>query len=145
MKWKNEAMEKLRRYDTMRQAMRNISEEIRRLREEAVVLRRNAMDMPLVRSSGGRGDETLLNNIAQRQELEWTLKQVRFWLANADRGLMALAEDERLVLQRFYLYPEKGALERLCAELGVEQSTVYRKRDQALENFTIAMYGFAET
>lgn len=138
-------MEKLRRYDTMRQAMRNISEEIRRLREEAVVLRRNAMDMPPVRGSGGRGDETLLNNIAQRQELEWTLKQVRSWLANADRGLMALAEDERLVLQRFYLYPEKGATERLCAELGVEQSTVYRKRDQALENFTIAMYGFAET
>lgn len=138
-------MEKLRRYDTMRQAMRNISEEIRRLREEAVVLRRNAMDMPPVRGSGGRGDETLLNNIAQRQELEWTLKQVRSWLANADRGLMALTEDERLVLQRFYLYPEKGATERLCAELGVEQSTVYRKRDQALENFTIAMYGFAET
>lgn len=138
-------MEKLRRYDAMRQALRNIPEEIRRLREEAVLLRRRAMDMTPVRGSGGRGDEALLNNIAQRQELEWTLKQVRLWLANADRGLMALAEDERLVLQRFYLYPEKGALERLCTELGVEQSTVYRKRDQALENFTVAMYGFTET
>lgn len=145
MKWKNEAMDKLRRYDSMRQALRNIPEEIRRLREEAVDLRRRAVDMMPVRGSGGRGDTALLNNIAQRQELEWTLKQVRLWLANADRGLMALAEDERLVLQRFYLYPEKGALEHLCTELGVEQSTVYRKRDQALENFTIAMYGFTET
>ncbi len=145
MKWKNEAMEKLRRYDAMRQALQNIPQEIGRLKAEAAAIRRSAMDMTPVRGSGGRRDEALLNNIAQRQELEWTLKQVRQWLNITDRGLMALSEEDRLVLQRLYLYPKKGALERLCSELGVEQSSVYRKRDQALERFTLAMYGFCET
>lgn len=138
-------MEKLRRYDTMRQALRNIPEEIRHLKEEAEVIRRASLDWVPVRGSRGRKDEALLNNIAQRQELEWTLKLVRHWLAITDRGLLALPEDERLILQRFYLYPEKGAIGRLCAELGVEQSTIYRKRDQALERFTASMYGFSET
>ena len=145
MKWKSEAMDKLRRYDAMRQALRNIPAEINRLKAEAVTIRRSAMDTTPVRGSGGRHDEALLNNIAQRQELEWTLKQVKSWLSIADRGLMALSQDEQLVLQRLYLYPEKGAVERLCAELGVEQSSIYRKRDQALERFTVALYGFAET
>lgn len=145
MKWKQEAMEKLRRYDTMRTALQNIPQEISRLKEEARTMRRAAMDKPFARGGGDHRDDKLLNNIAHRQELEWTLKQVRLWLAHIERGLLALSEEEMLVLRRFYLYPEEGAMERLCTELGVEQSTVYRKRDNALERFTVAMYGFAET
>ena len=125
-------MEKLRRYDTMRQALKNIPEEIRHLKDEAEVIRRASLDWVSARGSRDRKDEALLNNIAQRQELEWTLKLVRQWLAITDRGLLALPEDERLI-------------GRLCAELGVEQSTIYRKRDQALERFTASMYGFCET
>lgn len=145
MKWKNEAMDKLRKYDAMQMAKKNIPEEIRRLKSEATAMRRASLDTPFVRSSYGRREEQMLNNIAQRQELEWTLKQVKHWLSVTDRGLLALPEDERLVLQRLYLYPEKGAVDRLCAELGVEQSSIYRKRDQALERFTVAMYGFCES
>ena len=69
---------------------------------------------------------------------------MKHWLLVADRGLAALLPDEKLVLQRLYLHPEKDALQRLCDELGVEQSTVYRKRDQALQRFTTALYGFSE-
>lgn len=138
-------MEKLRRYDAMRTALSNIPGEISRLKEEARTIRRADPCTVHVRGGGSRQDDMLLNNIVKRQELEWTLKQVKRWLANTERGLLALSEDERLVLQRLYLYPEKGAVDRLCAELGVEQSSVYRKRDQALERFTVAMYGFAET
>ena len=145
MKWKNEAMEKLRRYDLMRQALRNIPAEIARLQVDACTLRGAATDGVSVKGGGSRREEALINNLVERQELERTLKQVKRWLATADRGLLALAEDERLVLQRLYLYPEKGAIERLCGELGVEQSTIYRKRDQALERFTLAMYGFGES
>ena len=145
MKWKNEAMDKLKKYDAMQMARKNIPEEIRRLKSEACAMRRASLDTPFVRFSGGRREEALLTNITQRQELEWTLKQVKHWLSITDRGLLALPEDERLILQRLYLYPEKGAVERLCAELGVEQSSIYRKRDQALERFTVAMYGFPES
>ena len=145
MKWKHEAMERLRRYDSMRSALMNLPGEISRLKEEARKIRRISTEKTYVRGGENRHDDELLNNIASRQELEWSLKQVKLWLANTERGLLALSQEERLILQRFYLYPEQGALERLCGELGVEQSSIYRKRDQALERFTVAMYGFAET
>lgn len=145
MNWKNEAMEKLRRYDIMRQALRNIPEEIARLKAEATLLRSASAETVHVRGGGGQREDALLNNLVQRQELEKTLRQVRQWLNVADRGLLALDQDERLILQHLYLYPQKGAIDRLCSELGLEQSSVYRKRDQALHRFTAAIYGFLET
>lgn len=145
MNWKNEAIEKLRRYDIMRQAMRNIPEEITRLKEESVALRSAAAESVCIIGGGGHQEDARINNLIQRQELEQTLKQVRQWLSVTDRALLALNEDERLILQRLYLYPQKGAIDRLCNELGLEQSSVYRKRDQALNRFTVAIYGFLET
>ena len=145
MKWKTEAMEKLRRYDGMRQALQNIPEEIDRLKDAACSLRGATTDTTPVKGGGNRREEALINNLVERQELEWNLQQVKHWLAITDRGLAALTPDERLILQRLYLYPERNALDRLCSELGVEQSSVYRKRDQALHRFTVALYGFSET
>lgn len=138
-------MEKLRRYDIMRQAMRNIPEEIARLKAESTALRKASTDAVHVKGGGGRREDALINNLVQQQELEQTLRQVRQWLNVADRGLLALDTDERLIVQHLYLYPQKGAIERLCSELGLEQSSVYRKRDQALHRFTAAIYGFPET
>lgn len=138
-------MEKLRRYDVMRQALRNIPEEIERLKAEATALRSASTDSFFIRGSGGRQEDARINNIIKRQELEQALRQVRHWLAVTERGLLALDEEQRTILQRLYLYPQKGAIERLCSELGLEQSSVYRKRDQALHRFTAAIYGFLET
>ena len=145
MRWKNEAMEKLRRYSAMRQALRNIPEEIDRLKDDACTLRSISMDSTRVRGGGNRREEALINNLVEQQELEWTLGQVKRWLEIADRGLLALPQEDRIILQRLYIHPEKGALERLCQELGVEQSSIYRKRDQALQRFTVAMYGFLDS
>ncbi|MBQ8909484.1 MAG: DUF1492 domain-containing protein [Oscillospiraceae bacterium] len=145
MQWKDEALEKLKRYGAMQQALQNIPEEIARLKADAAALRSPSGESISVKGGGGRREDALINNIAQRQELEWTLKQVKQWLAIADRGLAALTPEERLVLQRMYLLPERRAIDLLCTELGVEQATVYRKRDKALRRFTVALYGFLET
>lgn len=145
MKWKNEAMDKLRRYQTMRQALQNLSEEILRLEDEARGIRTVSADVTPVKNGGTRREEMLIDNMLQRQELTWSLEQVKRWLSVCERGLRALTEEERLILQRLYLYPERGSLQRLCQELEVEQSTVYRRRDEALQRFTVALYGFSET
>jgi hypothetical protein len=34
-------------------------------------------------------------------------------------------------------------MDRLCQELDLEQSSIYRKRDQALRRFTTALYGIS--
>ena len=68
----------------------------------------------------------------------------RKWVALVDAGLEILSEEDRLVLLRFYMYPERGNVERLCGELGLEKSAVYDRREKALRRFTLALYGGSE-
>jgi hypothetical protein len=145
MNWKNEAMERLRTYDAMCLAADNIPQEIRRLEAAATAIRSARTDGCHVQASGNRREEMLLDNMMSRQELHWRLDQTQAWLSCMNKALGALTPEEKLVLQRFYIYPEKGSVERLCEELGVENSSVYRKRDKALRRFTVALYGGLES
>lgn len=144
MNWKNEAMDRLRQYDAMRLAVTNIPQEIRRLEAASQLIRSARTDSIAVLSGGGRREEVILDNMMNRQELQWRLEQAQSWLSCTDRALGALSGEEKLVLQRFYICPEKGSVERLCSELGLESSSVYRKRDKALRHFSVALYGSAE-
>ena len=145
MQWKEEAIEKLKRYKAMQTALKTIPEQICMLEANAATLRRSSA--PKVGGTGSiRGrEDALINNLAERQELEWSLARVQQWMAVMHRGFDALTPEEIVILQRMYLFPERGVVDRLCSELGVEQATVYRKRDKALHRFTVAMYGFPET
>ena len=60
-------------------------------------------------------------------------------------ALAVLDEEERHILDRFYIHRANGNVERLCDELHVEVATVYRRRDKALRHFTLALYGVVET
>lgn len=145
MNWKAEAMEKLRRYDAMRQAILNIPEEIERLKLDAQSIRSARTDATPVQGGGNRREEALLNNFVHRQELALSLEQAKIWLKTTDRAMTTLTPEEKLILHRLYIYPERGALDRLCGELGVEQSSIYRRRDRALYRFTVALYGMPES
>ena len=144
MNWKAEATEKLRRYGAMRLAILNIPDEQKRLQLDARRIRSAKMDTTPVDGGNSRREEALLNNLIQRQELENTLKQANLWLKSTDRAMSVLSPEEKQILHRLLIYPEKHAVERLCLELGMEQSSVYRKRDDALRRFTLAYYGVNE-
>lgn len=141
MNWKNEAVERLKKYDAMCLAADNIPQEIRRLEDAATSIRSARTDGVRVQAGGNHREEILLNNMMSRQELCWRLEQTKMWLSCMDKALGVLTPEEKQVLQRFYIYPGKGNVEQLCRELGVETSSVYRKRDKALWRFTIALYG----
>lgn len=144
MNWKNEALERLRKYDLMCTAVVNIPQEIRQLEEEATAVRASRTDKINVLSGNGRREEMLLDNMMRRQELYWKLEQTENWVQCMNRAMDTLAPEERQVLQGLYILPVKGGVERLCRELGLESSSIYRKRDAALRKFTTALYGAAE-
>lgn len=144
MNWKAEAKEKLRRYNAMRLATVNIPEEIQRLELDAQSIRSAKTDATPVTGGGNKREEAMINNILERQELERTLEQAHIWLRSTDRALTALSKEEQVLLHRMYMYPQKGGLEELSKELGVETSSLYRRRDKALKHFTLALYGIAE-
>ena len=145
MNWKEEAMDKLRKYGAMRTAVVNIPMEIKRLEIDAKSIRSAKIDGSPVPGGGNRREEAMINNIAHRQELAWTLEQANLWLRITDRAFTVLTHEEKQILHRLYIYPEKGNLEKLCAELKIEKSSIYRRRDKALEHFTYALYGITET
>ena len=142
MDWKQEAMEKLRQYCARQTAMQAIPDDIAALEAEGL----SGMRMDGMHGKGGGArEDMLINNIVKREELKLAMDQANRWVSRVDRGLAALDEDERLVLQMLYILPAKGNIERLCEQLCMEQASIYRKRDKALRRFTLVMYGCMES
>ena len=145
MNWKIEAKEKLRKYNMMKVSTITIPEEIRRLEVDANRIKSARTDGSPVRGGGNSREEAMLNNIIKRQELSYALQNAQLWVRSTDRALNAISEEDSLVLHHLFINPMPGAIERLCEELNCEVSTVYRKSDKALHNFTVAFYGAIET
>ena len=143
MNWKEEAKEKLRKYDAMKKATINIPEEISRLEMELTAIRSARTDGTPIRGGTSAREDAIINNIVKRQELDAALQNAASWVKTVDRALESLRPEERTILHRLYIYPERGSIERLCHDLGCENSSVYRRRDRALRTFTLALYGVA--
>lgn len=145
MNWKNEAVEKLEQYTAKKQSLKSIPIEIAQLASTAAGLTGARTDKIAVKASGSGREDILLSNIVKREELTLLLEQTQQWVQHVDLGLGVLNEEERLIIERFYIYAERGAAERLAGDLSMDVKTVYRKKDAALRRFTIALYGCVES
>ena len=145
MDWKTEALEKLKRYGSMRSSLTSIPMEIARLDSQACSIRSSSADKTPVRGGGNGREEAMLNNHVHRQELSWALEQAKYWVEATDLAMGTLNPEERLILFRMYISPQRGAVGKLSEELGAEQSSIYRRRDAALQKFTRAFYGAMES
>lgn len=143
MNWKNEAIDRLTRYSAMTQAVENIPKEITRLERAIQELRgSDPSKIPSGKNPGPR-DDALIGNIIKRQELCDSYENAKIWVDTTDQAMSVLNGEEKTILTRMYVTPERGVVNELCLSLGVEQSSIYRKRDQALYRFTMALYGTA--
>ncbi len=143
MNWKNEAIERLTRYSAMAQAVENIPKEITRLERSIQELRGcDPAKAPSAKNPGPR-DDVLIGNIIKRQELNDSYENAKIWVDTTQQALSVLNAEEKTILTKMYVTPERGVVNQLCLALGVEQSSIYRKRDQALYRFTMALYGTA--
>ena len=145
MNWKREAIDKLKNYAARREALENIPHEIKRLELAYVGIRSAAVDSTPVSGGGSSREEAMLSNIVHRDELKRRLKETRLWVAQVDKALAILSDEEKLVLECFYIHRAKGGVDVLCEQLHLERSTVYDRRDSALRHFTIALYGITES
>ncbi len=118
--WKASAINRLMEYDAMEIAQENLPMELQACQKEP--------DEPL-------------NAMAKKGDLTERLAATRRWVEQTTNALGALTPQEQLVLRMLYITPQKGNISRLCELLGCEQATVYRRRDKALEKFTMALYG----
>lgn len=139
--WKKQAMNELEMYEARKMAVENIPDQIRQLESAMSSIRSPEADSPCARTGNAGQDDRYLNNITSRELLKDNLKQTSKAARRTEKALGVLNEEERLVLDRFYIHPEKKAADRLAGDLHVDVKTVYFRRDAALRKFTVAMYG----
>ena len=142
MNWKEEVMDKLRKYDAMSNAAHAIPRELDYLKEEAYAIQAAQMDRTGGRNIRGHEDR-LMNIVVKQQELEILLNNTENWLRLMDRALEKLPAWDRKILK--HLYMESRPVSQVCQELGMERSSLYRHRDQALRELTLQMYGALES
>ena len=145
MDWKKEATDKLKDYDAKKKALECIPLERERIRCVMESIRSADTDGAPVKGSTTRREDRLLGCIVKLEELERVEMQTKAWVELVNLGLGVLDPEERLVLDRMVICPLQGNLDRLCDELGMERATVYRRRDNALRKFTLALYGGMES
>ena len=144
MIWKNEAVSRLKAYQSKKLALENIPLEIRQQVLALASIRSADPDSAPVRGNSTRED-AMLNNMVYRSELEDSYLRTKLWVDATDRALGVLTPEERTLLERFFIYAEPKAADRLAGDLHMDVKTVYRRKDDALRKFTVALYGTTES
>lgn len=147
MNWKQEATDKLKQYAARQASVTRLKEQIATLRQDVTAIKAARSDGMAVQGTGAvRRDERLVNALAGIEEMKQALLITTRWLRVMDSALSELSDEERLVLDRFYIHPMKDGRERLRDELCLqEMSSVYRRKDSALHKFTLHLYGITES
>ena len=144
MNWKREAEEDLRKYTFMKNSLENTAERIKMLQNKAEAPHGGRIDSVPVHGGGTPAEDRLLNNIVERERLKATHIAAKRLVKLMEKGLSALDEKERRVIDLFYINKQKNHVERLMEEWSYEQRQIYNIKDKALYKYTISMYGLAE-
>ena len=143
--WAIFAIEKLKEYESKKTAIDNLTEQIELLEAKFTAIKSAATDStPIKGGETNKREEMLINNITTREELINNREIIKHEIAMTEKGLAALSETELKILDYFYINRPKGYIERLCDELYISKTELYRQKDNALKHFTMVCYGIIE-
>ncbi len=145
LNWCTYSIQRLRDYEDRKIAVDNLAEQINSLEDKFTAIRAATTDItPVQGGNENRREQMLIHNIATREELKNNLEIIKREIDITEKGLDVLTETERLILTRFYINRAKGYIERLCDELFISKTELYRQKDEALKRFTMVCYGIVE-
>ncbi len=144
MNWKREAINDLSKYRNQQQSLENIPQRMAALKEDIQSARSAKPDNTPVQGGGNMYEDRILNNIITREKLKVNYAIVSRIVSSTEKALNSLSQQQRRVLELFYIDRQQGHVERLCQELGYEQARIYQIKDNALYDFTIALYGLSD-
>ena len=126
MNWKQEAIGILEKHSAKKQALVSMSLELERL----------SRSVPCSRTQNQR-----LAHMVTEQILHQNYQQTALLVKRTECALDALTATERQLLEMLYILPRRGNQKMLMHIQGICKSTLYRRRDLALQKFTVALYG----
>lgn len=140
MNWQKEAVNDLKSYVARKMSIDNMNQRIAELERRAIRLGSMSSDVP-VQGGSSKNEDAIINNIAERDRLIQAIDAAQCLVTIIENGLSVLDEEERKVLDGFYIHHSTRHVDKLCDELHCEKSRVYSIKDKALYKFTLAMYG----
>lgn len=138
------AIADLREYKAQLASIQNLKDAIAECQAGIDQLHTTQYDKTPVMGGESGYEERILTNMDKIKRLNGNLSIARSKAARVDRGMAALDDEERIVLERMYVNSEREAIRRLCEDLNCEIAQVYRIRRRALNRFTRAMYGILD-
>ena len=141
MNWKKIAIERLQEYEPRKLSLETIPEQLKTLELTYTAIKGATGDETGIRATNGKKDDAWIANILQREELKKSLQIAQSECTITEKALEILSDDEKHILDMFYIAKQRGHVERLSEELCVERSRVYELKDEALQKFTLACCG----
>lgn len=145
MNWKQAAVQRLWDYDTRKESTKILKEQIDVLEMQFTSIRAARTDgEPVSGNAGNHREDAMIANICRRDELTANLNVATREVELTEKGLSVLTEEEKTILDVFYIARPYDHVLMLAEMFNVEKSEIYRRKDEALRKFTIAMYGVVE-
>ena len=145
LNWGVFAIQRLKDYNSRLNAFDSLKEQISALEDSFEAVRSSQTDkLPIQGGNINNREDILIDNIATREELSINLELVNREIEITEKGLDVLSDTERQILNLFYMERPKGYIDRLCDELFISKTELYRQKDAALKKFTRACYGIVE-
>jgi len=141
--WKKSVESDLKDYKKQKAAVKNLTERIRVIDDNMTALKGRSFDSRPKFGGISHYEDNLIEAIALKDKLKRNLKFTKENLSLIDKGLGDISEDQRKVLYMFFM--GGGGFRRVMEEFHIEQAAAYKKKDEALRDFTIAMYGAVES
>ena len=145
MNWLSESISDLRLYGQRKRFLENVDSQLIWLENDFTALKGCATDSEAVEGGASRSEDHLLNNIIKRDKLRQNKELAEKFVQTIERTLYLLPRQQQEILAEFFIDRSKGHIERLMEKYHVEQSMVYKLKNEALRNFTLVRSGYIET
>lgn len=144
MNWQKEAITDLRCHEKRKAALESLADEIRELRARTYGTSSPAADAVPVQGGASTAEERWIAAIDELERKKEVYRLTKRRVEAVERGLAALDEQQREILEAFFINRVQGHVQALAEKYHVEQSRVYQMKDQAVRDFTLARYGISE-
>ena len=124
MNWQKEAIADLRCYRSRKMSIESMTERLKALEDKFGAIRCATTDSTPVMGGASRLEDNLINNIVERQRIGLNIDATTRLIDLTERGLSALDDRQRTVLEKFYMNRPQGHVEWLSEYLNESPAAV---------------------
>ena len=144
MDWRKEAINDLKHHAQRQTALGNLKDDIATIEAQLSSVKSPTSDTTPVQGGGCPAEERIIGLIDERDRKRQAYGITRRQVQKVERALACITEQQRDVLDTFYVHRTQHHVDRLSEKYHIECSRVYQLKDEAIIDFTRARYGLIE-